>query len=263
MEQIQDAEVCTQNQVIHMAKKKELDVTNLVAECNPIYMYSAFDKNTEADLTAVGFDDFEYDGWHFQITVTAQRVSGYAWTRKNWELTGLYEDEVALVPMAANVQSSEPPLLKSKESSDKYMRVAELWTTQELTDAQARVAVDAIQPTLPGFNGGDVGKAYLDPEQLISGRSTVYCGNLNFSSELGFMSIAHQSIIGEGEPCASPDLHYVKAIYWDTNLNIGTSDFVLDVPATRDILTVAKVDMTSRETAWSAQVIRGSALDVL
>ena len=244
--------------------KKELDVTNLVAECNPIYMYSAFDKNTEVDLTSVGSDLFEYDGWNFEITVaSATRVVGYAWTRKNWELTGLYEDEVALVPMAANVQSSEPPLLISKESSHKFLRVAELWTTQALTDAQAKDAVDSIQPTLPGFNGGDVVQAYLDPEQLISGRSTVYCGNLNFSSELGFMSIAHQSIIGEGEPCASPDLHYVKAIYWETNLNIATADFVLDVPATRDILTVAKMDMTSRGPAWTAQVIRGSALDVL
>ena len=246
-----------------MAKKKEMDITNIVAECNPIYMYSAFDKNTEVDLTGTGFDAFQYSGWHFEITITATRVSGYAWTRKNWELTGLYEDEVALVPMAANVQSSEPPLLKSKDSSDKFMRMAELWTTQELTDAQAKDAVDSIQPTLPGFNGGDVVEAYLDPEQLISGRSTVYCGNLNFNPQLGFMSIAHQSIIGEGEPCASPDLHYVKAIYWDTNLNDATADFLLDVPATRDILTVAKVDMTSRGPAWTAQVIRGSALDAL
>jgi len=246
-----------------MAKKKGTDYTNIVASINPIYMYTAFDKVVGVDFTTEGNYRFEYMGWEFDITVASQTVSGYCITHKNWELTGLYEGEVALVPVAANVQTSEPPLLVSKDATNKYMRVAELWTTEALTSVERTYPVHYAQPTLPGFPGGDLVEGYMSAEQLIAGRSTTYCGNANFYAPLGFMSVAHQSIIGEGEPCASPDLHYCKAIYFSTNLNAGTSGFLLDVPASRDILTVAKVDMTNDTNAWTAQVIRGSKLDVL
>jgi len=246
-----------------MAKKKGTDYTNIVADISPIYMYSAFSNVTGVDLESEGNYKFEYMGWTFDITVAGAAVSGYCWSQKNWELTGLYEGDVALVPIAANVQTSEPPLLVSKDATNKYMRVAELWTTQALNITQVKYPVNYAQPTLPGFQGGDIVEAYMNAEQLIAGRSTTYCGNANFYAPLGFMSVAHQSIIGEGEPCASPDLHYLKAIYFSTNLNSGTAGFLLDVPASRDILTVAKVDMTGDVNAWTAQVIRGSTLDVL
>jgi hypothetical protein len=247
-----------------VAKKKSVDYTNIVAEINPVYLYTAFDKvGGLFDGTSEGNYQFDYMGWNFNITISAQAVSGYASTRKNWELTGLYEGEVALVPVAANVQASEPPLLASKDAGDKYMRVAELWTTRALTRNEAASCVNYAQPTPPGFPGGDIVDAYMDTEQLISGRYTTYCGNANFDSELGFMSIAHQSILGEGEPAASPDLHYIKAVWFQTNLNAGTAGFTWDMPASRDILTVAKVDMTGDVNAWTAQVIRGSNLDAI
>lgn len=245
-----------------MAKKKSADYTNIVADIAPIYMYSAFNNVDGVDLQSEGNYQFEYMGWSFNITVASTTVSGYCATSKNWELTGLYEGEVALVPVAANVQTSEPPLLASKDATNKYMRVAELWTTQALSRNELQHAVNYAQPTLPGFQGGDIVEAYMSAEQLIAGRSTTYCGNANFYAPVGFMSVAHQSIIGEGNPCASPDLHYCKCIYFTTNLNAGTAGFTLDVPASRDILTVAKVDMTDDPNAWTAQVVRGSNLDV-
>ena len=246
-----------------MAKKKRLDATNIVASTGPIYMYSAFDKVEGIDLTEIGSKNFEYGGWFFTITVSAQRVNGYAWTRSNWELGGLYDGEVALVPMAANIQTAEPPLLKSKDSTDKYLRETCLFTTQALSDSEAQRCVHYAQPTLPGFLGGDLVEAYMTSEQVISGRATTYAGNANFFSELGFMTPTHQAIIGEGEPCASPDLHYIRAVYWDTNLNVGTADFLFDFPAARDILTVAKVDMSDAFVEWASQVARGVALDAI
>lgn len=243
--------------------KKGTDYTNIVAEINPIYLYSAFDSVTGIELDTEGAHTFEWDQWNFEITVATQGVTGYCWAKKNWELTGLYEEEVALVPVAANVQTAEPPLLPSKDAANKYMRVAEFWTTRELTRNETKAMVNYAQPTLPGFPGGTITgtDAFMSPEQVISGRSSVYSGNLNFTPDLGFMTLVHQSIIGEGEPCASPDLHYTKAIYFSTNLNDGKVGFILDVPGSRDILTVGKVDMTKESSTWTAQVIRGSDLD--
>ena len=240
-----------------------MDVQNIVASTTPVYIYSAFDKVDGIDFTTEGSKQFHYDGWDFIITVASQRVNGYCWTRSDWELTGLYDQDIALVPVAANIQTSEPPLLVSKDSSDKYMRTCELFTTERLSRNEALDIVHYAQPTLPGFAGGDLVDAFMNPEQVISGRSTTYAGNANFYAPVGFMSPVHQCIIGEGEPCASPDLHYIRACYFDTNLNAGTSGFTLDLPAARDILTVAKHDMTKDPIGWAAQVIRGARLDVV
>ena len=154
--------------------KKGMDVQNLVASTTPIYMYSAFDKVDGIDLTTEGVKDFHYDGWDFILTVAGTRVNGYAFTRCDWELTGLYDQDIALIPVAANIQTSEPPLLASKDSTDKYMRTAEVWTTERLDRGNAIDIVHYAQPTLPGFEGGDLVPAYMDPEQLISGRATTY-----------------------------------------------------------------------------------------
>ncbi len=248
-----------------MAKKKKADYTNIVASSGPVYMYSNFTNVDGVDLTSEGAHNFEYGGYHFIITVSTatNSVVGYCWTRTNWELTGLYDQEVSLIPVAANVQTSEPPLLVSKDSGGKYLREASFFTTQALTDSEAQRCVHYAQPTPPGFLGGDLVEAYMSSEQVISGRSTTYCGNANFASHLGFMTPAHQAIIGEGEPCATPDLHHIRAFYWSTNLNDAEQDFLMDLPAARDILTVAKVDMSDQGVEWATQVVRGVALDAL
>jgi len=216
------------------------------------------------DETAPGYDA-PYRGtsedWTFNLTVSPTLLAMSCYTRKQHTLTGLYDQEQILYPVGANVQTAEPPLWQSKLAQQKYMREVELWTTQELTEQEVFNAVHYSMPILPGFPGSALSpEAYMNSGQVIAGRSRVYSGTTSLDAELGFGTLIHESIIGEGEPVAAPDLHYVRAYYSYAVWQFAANWIVLDVPSMRDILTVAQVSAKD-DTQWMTRVVRGAAPD--
>ena len=250
---------------------------NLVASTPPLYVsdglqyastYGATAGTETAlilDTTAVGFESpmgGESQGWNFELTVSVSTLQGFFYTRDQFFLTGLYDQEKILYPVGNNIQTAEPPLMQSRNSATKYIREVELWTTQKLTESEIRKAVHYSIPILPGFLSSDLGPdAYLDSEQLIAGRSRVYSGNAAFTEELGFMTLVHDAVIGEGEPIACPDLHYVRAFYNYAEFSYTPNWRVCDWPSARDILSVVELKAKD-DRQWMTQVIRGAALDV-
>ena len=247
---------------------------NLVASTPPFYMPEnmVFDEANGSgegeivlDPTSGDFDppyEGNAQGWEFDLKVVGTDISGTFYTRDQFFLTGLYDQEKILYPVGNNIQTAEPPLWRSKNSDNKYLREVELWTTQKLTEAEILRAVHAFIPILPGFPSSDNGpEAYLDSEQVIAGRSRTYSGNANLNSILGFGSLIHESIIGEGEPVACPDLHYVRAYYMYAEFQYAPGWTVIDLPSARDILSVVEMKATD-DRQWMTQVIRGAALDV-
>ena len=266
-----------------MAKEEEgQEMTkshNLVASTPPLYITDGMTSGstygatagTQTDLildtTAVGFESpmgGEAQGWDFELTVSVDPLTGFMYTRDQFFLTGLYDQEKILYPVGNNIQTAEPPLMQSRNSASKFVREVELWTTQKLTESEIRRAVHYAIPILPGFQSSDAGpapEAYLDSEQVIAGRSRVYSGNAAFTEELGFMTLVHDTVIGEGEPIACPDLHYVRAFYQYAEYVYGANWLVCDWPSARDILSVVEVKAKD-DRQWMTQVIRGAALDV-
>lgn len=255
-------------------------VRNLVAATPPLYIANGsriYDK--DGNVQVLDFTDTDDSGpgvgqdWHVNITIGGANapVTMTAYYRKRFDLTGLYNQEEMIIPLANNIQTSEAPLLGGKAPEDAYLREFELWTTVELTETEiTEKLLNAYIPTLPGFLGrqpeAGVGvdptpSAYLDSTNVIAGRARLYVGTTTMAGDYGFMTKLHESVIGEGEPAAAPDLHYVRGFYAYSITPSSVSSWVFaDFPAARDILTVG-VTSPKDDVVWLDQIDRGAYND--
>lgn len=245
---------------------------NIVAATNPLYILQGY-KYIADDGTEKTFDFGESDSsgnghaddWRImlQVAPTGGLVTMYAYQRKKFDLTGLYNQEKMIIPLGNNIQTSEPPLLGADNPKDCFLREFEIWSTVELTSREIETRLlNPFIPTLPGFPASPQGPdAYLDPSNVIAGRARLFVGTSVFGTGYGFMSKLHESIIGEGEPAAAPDLHYVRGFYMQTIKPGSLTGWVFcDLPGARDILTVG-VTETKDAVHWLNQIDRGAYND--
>lgn len=258
------------------------DARNIVASTPPLYIHQGGKyEDKDGTIVTIDFADSDTSGegytqdWNINLTIaggTAGAVTLTAFQRKRFDLTGLYKQEKMIFPLGNNIQASESPLVGADKATDCFLREFEFWTTVELTDREIESQLlNAYMPTMPGFMGrqpdGGGGalptpQAYLDSSNVIAGRARLYVGSSLFGTGYGWMTKIHESIIGEGEPAAAPDLHYVRAYYISTKTPApGVSNWVFcDLPATRDVLTVG-VTGVKDDVQWLNQIDRGAYND--
>ena len=199
--------------------KKKVRTHNLVADTPPFYAYNNMTISTTTGTDTIDILEYEsyngrVDGWQFESTFSATSMQTTCWYRKKFDLGGIYDQYHVLYPIGNVCQQAEPPLWPSDLANNKYMREVEIWSTRELNRHEVKACVNYAIPTLPSFAGSPSGPdAFMDDPQVIAGRSRMYSGTASFSAELGFGVMLHENIIGQGEPIASPELHYVRAYY--------------------------------------------------